>query len=105
MLTSAQRSGMQLMNALQLADKEFYPNIYEVFKLLLTSPVGSIPCERSFSALRRLKDRSRSTMTEDRLVGLALLYTHRDMGLEGLAESVLKRFDCTRHRRIGQLSL
>ena len=78
------------MEALQLADRDFFPNIHEIFKLILTSPVGSVPCECSFSMLRRRKDWSRPTMTEDRLVGLAMLYTHRDKVFEGLAEDILK---------------
>ena len=44
-------------------------------------------------------------MTKDRLVGLALLYTHRDKAFEGLTEAILKRFDRSGHRRIGKLSL
>ena len=44
-------------------------------------------------------------MTEDQLVGLALLYTHRDKAFEGLTEAILKQFDCSGHRRIGKLSL
>lgn len=42
-------------------------------------------------------------MTEERLVGLAMLYTHRDKGFEGLAEGVLQHFDCSGYRRIGKL--
>ena len=44
-----------LSNAFILADTDYYPNIREIFHILLTMPIGSIPCERSFSALRRLK--------------------------------------------------
>ena len=85
-----------------IADAEFFPNIHEIMKLILTIPVGSVPCERSFSAMRRLKDWSRSSMTENRLCGLALLYTHRDMEVN--LDNVLARFDACRHRRIGSLS-
>lgn len=90
-----------LVKALKVADAEFFPNIHEIFKLILTLPVGSVPCERSFSSLRRLKDWSRANMTEERLCGLALLYTHRDMDVS--RENVLKRFDASGHRRIGSL--
>jgi hypothetical protein len=67
-----------LSKAIGLADSDFYPNLHTVFRILLTMPVGSVPCERSFSAMRRLKHWSRSTMNEDRLVGLALLFLHRE---------------------------
>jgi hypothetical protein len=45
-------------------------------------PVGSVPCERSISALRRFKSWNRTTMTEDRLNGLALLHTHKDKDVD-----------------------
>ena len=70
-----------VLNALQLANADFFPNVHKVFKLILTLPIGSVPCECSFSAMQRLKDWSRSTMTEDRLRGLALLFIHRDMDM------------------------
>jgi hypothetical protein len=56
--------------------------IHEIFHILLTMPVGSVPCERSISALRRFKSWNRTTMTEDRLNGLALLHTHKDKDVE-----------------------
>lgn len=89
---------MKLIDVLPLADKDFFPNIHEVLKQILTVPVGSVPCERSFSSMRRLKDWSRSTMTEERLNGLALMYIHQDKSID--KDSVLKRFDCTGQRRI-----
>ena len=92
-----------LVDILTVADRDFFPNIHEIMRLILTLPVGSVPCERSFSALRRLKDWSRSSMSENRLNGLALLYTHRDMELN--YENVLRRFDASGHRRIGSLNL
>lgn len=82
-----------LSTALQEADSIFSPNIHEIMRLIYTLSVGSVPCERSFSAMRRLKDWSRSSMTESRLNGLALLYTHREMEVN--FESVLRRFDAT----------
>jgi hypothetical protein len=42
-------------------------------------PIGSVPCERSFSGLRRLKQWNRTAMVEYRLNGLALLHIHRDV--------------------------
>jgi hypothetical protein len=57
-----------LEEAIELADPNYYPNLHAVFRVLLTMTVGSVPCERSFSDMRRLKLWSRSTMTEDRTV-------------------------------------
>ena len=77
--------------------------MHAILKLLLTLPVGSVSCERSFSKMRRLKHWSRTTMGENRLNGLALMFVHKDMKIS--RENVLQRFDSTRHRRIGQLHL
>ena len=38
-----------LVDALAVADRDFFPNIHEIMRLILTLPVGSVPCERSFS--------------------------------------------------------
>lgn len=54
-----------------------FPAICKVLAIFLTTPVGSVSCERSFSALRRLKLWTRPLMTEDRLSGLAMLLNHR----------------------------
>ncbi|VDI48642.1 Hypothetical predicted protein [Mytilus galloprovincialis] len=90
-----------LTGAISYADPELYPNIHLVLKLLLTLPVGSCSCERSFSALRRLKTWCRATMTEDRLCGLALLHVHRNDAVGQVkAESVLRRWDLSGNRKI-----
>ena len=50
-----------------------FPAIHKVLSIFLTMPVGSVSCERSFSALHRLKLWTRSSTTENRLSGLAML--------------------------------
>jgi len=54
-----------------------FPAIHKVLSIFLTTPVESVSSERSFSALRRLKLSTRSSMIEDRLSGLAILFIHR----------------------------
>ena len=82
-----------LQTALKIADKEFFPNLHAILSSILTLPVGSVCCERSFSSLRRLKTWERSTMGQKRLCGLALLHIHKDKvdSTEGFNERVLKR--------------
>ena len=55
-----------------------YTAINKILTIFLTIPVGSVCCERSFSALRRLKLWTRASMNEERLSGLAMLMIHRD---------------------------
>ncbi len=58
---------------------------------ILTIPVESVSCERSFSALRCLKLWTRSSMTEERLSGLAMLLIHRGTELIPSPEEIFKR--------------
>ena len=59
-----------LIPVLGLADPGYYPNI---FLLLFPIQVSYVPCERSISALRRLKDWSKLAMLEDRLIGFVVM--------------------------------
>ena len=62
-------------------------------KLLGTLPITTCECERSFSSLRIVKIWGRSTMTNARLNGLALLFTNREIDLN---VSEMIRFICTK---------
>jgi len=80
-----------------------FPNIYTVHKytvlqLLLSLPVGSCCCERSFSAFWSWRLSPRTTTLEDRLNGLALAYAHRDIDVDWA--SVLQNWGGSGHRRI-----
>nr|CAI5843535.1 unnamed protein product [Callosobruchus analis] len=75
---------------LPLCDPNIHPKIYELLKILCTLPVSVASAERSFSSLKRLKSWLRSTMGQERLVGLALLHIHRD--IKPCPEAVLNRF-------------
>ena len=58
------------------ASYQLHPNLYAIFKVLLTMPVSTAYAERSFSTLRRLKTYLRNTMSQERLTGLALINAH-----------------------------
>jgi hypothetical protein len=93
-----QDSNQSLEEAIELADPNYYPNLHASFRVLLTMPVRSVPCERYFSAMRRLKHWSRSTMTDNRL---ASLFIHRDIYL--CRGNIMRKFDETKKRRLGPL--
>src|SRR4029434_1756396 len=69
--------------------------------LKLTMPVSTASAERSFSTMRHLKTYLRSTMTDKKLTGLALMNIHTDLEID--SEEVLKQFDATgtRAMRLG----
>ena len=53
--------------------------ICTVLKLILVMPASNATSERSFSALRRVTTYLRSTMGQERLNNLMLLYIHKDL--------------------------
>jgi hypothetical protein len=91
-----------LFDAFIFADPDYYPNIREIFHILLTMSIESVPCERPCYALRRLKQRNRTTMVEDRLNGLALLHIYQEVNVDRV--KILDKFD-TGNRRIGACKL
>ena len=59
-----------------------YPNLSTLYHIFLTLPISSAGAERSFSRLKLIKSYLRSTMTEERLSGLALLSIERQFSTE-----------------------
>ena len=56
-----------------------YKSIGLAYKLLLTLPVAQVACERSFSALKRIKTRLRSTMTQEHLEAFMLMSVEKEI--------------------------
>ena len=67
-----------------------FPIIKTALRILGTLPVISCSCERSFSALRKLKMYKRSTMYNKRLSAMALLYIHFEIDPD--PQSILEKF-------------
>ena len=58
---------------------DLYSNLSIVLRLLLTLPVTVASGERSFTALKLIKTYMRSTMSQERLTGLAVTSIERDV--------------------------
>ncbi len=86
------------LKVLAAADGDFFPNIKQLFYVVSTLAVTSAECERSVSRLRHLKTYLRSTMLEERLNGLAMMYVHRDIPC--LPEAVVDEFARRQPRRL-----
>ena len=54
-----------------------YPTLVRVYGIALAIPITSCSAERSFSTLKRVKTRLRSTMLQERLEGLLLMSIER----------------------------
>lgn len=78
------------IEALKYCNEEESPIIYKCLKILCSLPVSVATAERSFSTLRILKTYLRSTIAQDRLNGLALMYIYRNIELD--VENIIDRF-------------
>ena len=67
-----------LAAAIKMRDEARLPNLFILLKIGCTLPVTSAECERSFSAMRRLRTRLRTSMTMERLSALAIIHIHCD---------------------------
>ena len=83
---------------LKHTDKDMYPNIYTLSVIMATLPVTSCECERSISMLRHIKSSLRSTMGQNRLNGLAMLYYNRHITLE--PDEVVQEFSARHPRKL-----
>lgn len=75
-----------------IMDAELYPNFYKLLSLSLTIPISSATCERSFSAMRKIKNWLRTSMNQDRFSNLSLIYIERDISNELSNEKILDKF-------------
>ena len=58
--------------------QELFPQTSRLLQLLLVMPATSATSERSFSSLRHIKTYLRTTMRQDRLNHLMMLYIHKN---------------------------
>ena len=79
--------------------KTMLSEVDKVLKLYLTLPLTSATAERCFSSLRRLKSYLRSTMTQNRLNQLMLLYAHNDRVDQLQLQDIAKEFIQKNRRR------
>lgn len=79
-------------------DPLMFPSLKKVIQVVLTIPVSSCSCERSFSVLRRLHTWLRQTMGQTRLNHLAILALEKRIMLSVSEEAVIDRF-ADKHKR------
>lgn len=56
-----------------------FPNVETALRIMLSIPITNCSSERSFSALKRIKNRLRSCLSQNKLSGLALLAIESDI--------------------------
>ena len=75
-----------------------YPNIVCILRLLLIIPVTTATVERANSAIKLIKTDLRSTMAQDRLNALVLMFVHKDLSVNH--ERVIDSFANANPRRL-----
>lgn len=83
-----------------LKKRPFYPNAIIAYRILLTILVNVASAERSFSKLKLLKSYMRSTMTQERLNGLAMISIESDVFEDTDYEGVIEDFISRNTRRM-----
>lgn len=76
-----------------------YPNVSIAYRILFTVPVTIASAERSFSKLKLLKNYLRSTMSQERLNGLATLCIEKKLLDEIDINSIINDFASRNVRR------
>jgi len=67
-----------------------FPNLFTILKIGVTLPISSASPERSFSKLKIVKSRLRSTMSQNRLEDLMLISCETDVDI--ITENVINNF-------------
>ena len=81
----------QKLTKLLLDTSARFESVRKLLQITLTLPVTSYEAERSFSAMKILKNRLRSTMVDERLNGLALMYIHLEAVIDNFARCLSKK--------------
>lgn len=79
---------------------DIFPNIYVALRILLTLPVSVASGETSFSKLKIIKNYLRSTLSQDRLSGMATLAIEHQILSTIEIDSVLKDFAKLKARKV-----
>jgi hypothetical protein len=89
---------MQFIHNNQQMDS--YPNVYIALRILMTMPVTVATGERSFSKLKLIKNYLRSTMSQERLTGLAILSIEQGIASSLSYDSIITEFANRKARKI-----
>ena len=79
---------------------EYFPNACISFRILLTIPVTIASTERSFLKLKLIKSNLKSTMSQERLSGLAILSIEKEMLTELECKNLINNFASQKARKI-----
>ena len=99
----AQSHPVSLSGCIQHADEDQFPKVKELLCIGCTLSAGCADAERSFSAFRRIKTYLQSRMSQDRLLGPALMHVHH--GLHVDTKEICQKYTQANRRRMFQSSI
>ena len=97
---------LELQGVSELAEKlvstrkhETYPLVYLLVKLALTLPVATATVERSFSAMKYVKNELRNRMGDQWMNDCLVVYIEKDVACSIDNETIMQRFQNMKTRR------
>ncbi|KAL4625686.1 hypothetical protein ACB092_05G043300 [Castanea dentata] len=97
---------LELQGVSELAEKlvstrkhETYPLVYLLVKLALTLPVATATVERSFSAMKYIKNELRNRMEDQWMNDCLVVYIEKDIACSIDNETIMQRFQNMKNRR------
>ena len=88
---------LQFIHEKELA--EIYPNLWTALRVSLTLPVTVASAERSFSKLKLIKTYLRSTMSQERLSGLAVISINHQLANQISYDDIIDDFASKKARK------
>ncbi|KAK4724549.1 hypothetical protein R3W88_027328 [Solanum pinnatisectum] len=89
---------IEILNQIKRLDS--FPNAYIAYRIMLTIPVTVASAKRSFSKLKIIKSYLRSTMSQERLSGLAILSIEKELLEEIDYTKIINNFASQKARKI-----
>ncbi|XP_068115177.1 uncharacterized protein [Hyperolius riggenbachi] len=94
---------LELLSFLQEKQlNETHPNMWIALRIAATSLVTGASADRSYSKLKLMKNYLKSTMSQDRLNGLAMMSINRDVSRTISYDDVINDFAAKKTRRCGK---
>ena len=90
--SSCDKNDFKLEDIKKYVSKQVYPNVYKLLQVAITLPISSSTCERSFSAMRRLKTWLRTSMLQNRFNTISILNIEKDIVKHIDNDSIIKKF-------------
>ncbi|CAK9826879.1 Zinc finger MYM-type protein 1 [Anthophora retusa] len=90
---------VQCLNILRNMHDSF-PNLAISLRILLTIPISTATAERSFSKLKLIKNYLRTTMSQERLTNLTLLFIEHEICEKLNCDDLVKDFAEIKARKI-----